>query len=35
LLELQRGLAQLGAAWQPQSEEELKAVDEILSRAEA
>jgi hypothetical protein len=35
LLELQRGLAQLGAAWQPQFEEELKAVDEILSRAEA
>jgi CdiI immunity protein len=33
--ELQHGLGQLGAAWQPQSEQELQAVDEILSRAEA
>jgi hypothetical protein len=33
--ELLRGLAQLGVAWQPQSELELQAVDEILRRAEA
>jgi hypothetical protein len=33
--ELQRALAQFGAAWQPQSEQELQAVDEILRRAEA
>ena len=35
LPELQGGLAELGAAWQPQSEEELQAVDEILRRAGA
>ena len=35
LPEMQSGLAQLGAAWQPQSEQELQAVDEILRRAEA
>jgi hypothetical protein len=32
---LQHALKELGAAWQPQSEHELQAVDEILSRAEA
>jgi hypothetical protein len=32
---MQSGLAQLGAAWQPQSEQELQAVDEILRQAEA
>ena len=35
LPDMQNGLAQLGAAWQPQSEQELQAVDEILSGAEA
>jgi hypothetical protein len=35
LPDIQRGLAQLGAAWQPQSEQELQAVDEILRQAEA
>ena len=35
LPDMQSALAQLGAAWQPQSEQELQAVDEILSRAEA
>jgi hypothetical protein len=35
LPDMQTGLAQLGAAWQPQSEQELRAVDEILSQAEA
>jgi CdiI immunity protein len=35
LTDVQKGLAQLGAAWQPQSEEELQAVDEILRQAEA
>ena len=35
LPDIQTGLAQLGAAWRPQSEEELQAVDEILQRAEA
>ena len=35
LLDMQSGLAQLGAAWQPQSEQELQAVDEILRQAEA
>ena len=35
LPDMQSGLAQLGAAWQPQSEQELQSVDEILSRAEA
>jgi len=35
LHDLQRALTQLGAAWLPQSEQELQAVDEILSRAEA
>jgi hypothetical protein len=35
LTDMQNGLAQLGAAWQPQSEEELQAVDEILRQAEA
>jgi hypothetical protein len=32
LPDMQSGLAQLGAAWQPQSEQELQTVDEILSR---
>ena len=35
LAALQRALTELGCAWQPQSEQELQAVDEILSRAEA
>jgi hypothetical protein len=35
LPDLQGGLVQLGAAWQPQSEQELQAVDEILRQAEA
>jgi hypothetical protein len=35
LPEIQRELARLGAAWQPQSEQELQAVDEILQQAEA
>jgi hypothetical protein len=35
LAEMHSGLAQLGAAWQPQSEQELQAVDEILRQAEA
>ena len=35
LPDMQSGLAQLGAAWQPQSEQELQVVDEILSGAEA
>ena len=35
LPDMQSGLAQLGAAWQPQSEQELQAVDEILQQAEA
>jgi hypothetical protein len=32
---MQSGLARLGAAWQPESEQELLAVDEILQQAEA
>ncbi|HKM67106.1 MAG TPA: hypothetical protein VJX70_08065 [Candidatus Acidoferrum sp.] len=32
---LQDALVQLGTAWRPQSEAELQAVDEMLSRAEA
>lgn len=32
---LQRALGELGAAWQPQSEQEVQAVDEILNRTEA
>ena len=35
LADLHSGLAQLGAVWQPQSEGELQAVDEILRQAEA
>jgi hypothetical protein len=35
LADIHSGLAQLGAAWQPQSEQELQAVDEILRQAEA
>jgi hypothetical protein len=35
LHEMQRTLGVLGAAWQPQSEHELEAVDEILRRSEA
>jgi len=35
LPDMQNGLVQLGAAWQPQSEQELQAVDEILQQAEA
>jgi hypothetical protein len=34
LHDLQHALTQLGAAWLPQSEQELQAVDEILTRAE-
>ena len=33
--DVQNGLAQLGAAWQPESEQELQAVDEILRQADA
>ena len=32
---LQKALADMGVAWLPESEQELKAIDEILSRAEA
>ena len=35
LPDIHSGLAQLGAAWQPQSEQELQSVDEILAQAEA
>jgi hypothetical protein len=35
LPDMQGALVQLGAAWQPQSEQELQAVDEILRQAEA
>jgi|ERR1700676_1128928 CdiI immunity protein len=35
LPDMQSGLAQLGAAWRPESEQELQAVDEILRQAEA
>ena len=35
LADMHSGLAQLGAAWQPQSEQELQTVDEILKQAEA
>ena len=35
LPEMENGLAQLGAAWHPESEQELQAVDEILRQAEA
>jgi hypothetical protein len=35
LNDLHSGLAQLGATWQPQSEQELQTVDEILRQAEA
>ena len=35
LHDIQRALGALGTAWQPQSEQELQAVDEILNRAEA
>jgi len=35
LLSLQRALGALGAAWQPQSDQELQAVDEILCRTGA
>jgi CdiI immunity protein len=31
----QRSLGELGTAWRPESEQELQAIDEILSRAEA
>lgn len=33
--DLQHALTQLGAAWLPQSEPELQAVDEILTRTDA
>ncbi|HXC48910.1 MAG TPA: hypothetical protein VNU20_11505 [Candidatus Sulfotelmatobacter sp.] len=33
--DLQSGLAQLGTAWRPESEQELQAVDGILSQADA
>jgi hypothetical protein len=32
---VQKALAALGVAWQPQSGQDLQAVDEILSRSEA
>ena len=35
LADMHTGLAQLGAAWQPQTEQELQVVDEILRQAEA
>jgi hypothetical protein len=35
LEEIQAALVRLGVAWRPEKEEELKGVDEILSRAEA
>ena len=35
LADMHAGLARLGAAWQPQSEQELQSVDEILKQAEA
>jgi len=35
LPDMQSALVQLGAVWQPQSEQELQAVDEILRQAEA
>jgi len=35
LHDTQHALRELGAAWQPQSEHELQAVDEILNRAGA
>jgi hypothetical protein len=35
LAEVQESLSLLGAAWQPQSEQELQSVDEILIEAEA
>jgi hypothetical protein len=35
LPDLKGGLAELGSAWQPQSDEELQTVDEILRHAEA
>lgn len=33
--DLQHALTQLGAAWLPQSEQELQAVDQILARTDA
>lgn len=33
--EIQRGLEQLGSAWSPENEEQLKSIDEILARPEA
>jgi len=35
LQSLQQALGQLGAAWHPQSDDEVRAVDEILREAEA
>jgi hypothetical protein len=35
LPDMQSALAQLGAAWRPQSEQELQVADEILRQAEA
>ena len=35
LAEIQQALGQLGVIWQPQSERELKALDEILRQGEA
>ena len=34
IAEIQAALTALGCAWRPESEEELKSVDEILSRAQ-
>lgn len=33
--EVRAALGQLGSAWAPENEDELKSVDEILTRAEA
>ena len=35
LMELQAALVRLGIAWRPASEEELRGVDEILTRSKA
>jgi hypothetical protein len=35
LQHLQQALRELGAAWHPQSEQEVRSVDEILRQAEA
>lgn len=35
LPEIRRALEQLGSAWSPENEEQLKSIDEILARPEA